>query len=175
MACTRRLHRATTSHEIERQAGRTDSSYRTIWAARQPRAGRPLWCESGGRCAVSDLGGGEQPTADASAASGLPWAGTRNVAVCARGTRDARWKRGDSRTPSASRSSVCLASLRAAWRCASLRQMARRWPVLRNRGARPAARGSRPPRAMIARGRAGAPRRMHAIAQARRASEQARP
>ena len=76
---------------------------------------------------------------------------------------------------SASRSSVCLASLRAAWRCASFRLVARRWPVLRNRGGRPAARGSRPPRAMIARGRAGAPRRVRAIAQARRASGQARP
>jgi hypothetical protein len=51
----------------------------------------------------------------------------------------------------------------------------RRWPVLRNRGGRPAARGSRPPRAMIARARAGAPRRVRAIAQARRASGQARP
>ena len=58
---------------------------------------------------------------------------------------------------------------------ASLRLVARRWPVLRNRGGRPAARGSRPPRAMIARGRAGAPRRVRATAQARRASRQARP
>jgi len=57
----------------------------------------------------------------------------------------------------------------------SLRPIAHRWPVLRNRGGRPAARGSQPPRAMIARGRAGAPRRMRAIAQARRASGQARP
>jgi hypothetical protein len=47
--------------------------------------------------------------------------------------------------------------------------------VLRNRGGRPAVRGSRPPRAMIARGRAGAPRTVHATAQARRASGQARP
>ena len=61
------------------------------------------------------------------------------------------------------------------WRCASLRLVARRWPVLRNRGGRPAVRGSRTPRAMIARGRAGAPRRVRAIAQARRASGQARP
>jgi len=70
---------------------------------------------------------------------------------------------------------VCLASLCAAWRCASLRLVARRWPVLRNRGGRPAARGSRAPRAMIARGRGGAPRRVRATAQARRASRQARP
>ena len=61
------------------------------------------------------------------------------------------------------------------WRCASLRLVARRWPVLRNRGGRPAVRGSRTPRAMIARGRAGAPRRVRATAQARRASRQARP
>jgi len=89
--------------------------------------------------------------------------------------RDARWNKRDGRTPLASRPRVCLVSLRAAWRCTSLRLIARRGPVFTNRGGRPAARGSRPPRAMIAPSRAGAPRRTRAIAQARRASEQARP
>ena len=36
---------------------------------RGSRAARRLWSESGGRGGVSDLGGGEQPTAEASAAS----------------------------------------------------------------------------------------------------------
>jgi hypothetical protein len=50
------------------------------------------WSESGGRGGVSDLGGGEQPTAEASAAStsGSPSARTRNVALRARRPRDAR-------------------------------------------------------------------------------------
>ena len=61
------------------------------------RAARALWSESGGRGGVSDLGGGEQPTAEASAAStsGSPSARTRNVALCARRPRDARWNKSD--------------------------------------------------------------------------------
>jgi hypothetical protein len=57
----------------------------------------PSGSESGGRGGVSDLGGGEQPTAEASAAStsGSPSARTRNVALCARRPRDARWNNGD--------------------------------------------------------------------------------
>ena len=53
---------------------------------RRSRAARALWSESGGRGGVSDLGGGEQLTAEASAASpsGSPSARTRNVALCAR-------------------------------------------------------------------------------------------
>jgi hypothetical protein len=145
---------------------------RTIWAARHPRS-TPLWSESGGRGGVSDLGGGEQPTAEASAAStsGSPSARTRNVALCARRPRDARWNKSGLKDTLG----LTLERLRAARRCISLRPIERRWPVLRNRGGRPPARGSRPPRAMIARGRAGAPRRMCAIARARRASRQARP
>src|SRR5437868_6137636 len=56
------------------------------------RAARPLWSERGGRGGVIDLGGGGQPTAEASAAStsGSPSARTRNVALCARRPRDAR-------------------------------------------------------------------------------------
>ena len=46
-----------------------DCPFRTIWAAPHLRAARALWSESGGRGGVSDLGGGEQPTAEASAAS----------------------------------------------------------------------------------------------------------
>ena len=106
---------------------------------------------------------------------GSPSARDAKCRPCGRRSRDARWNKSDSRTPSASLSSVCLASLPRSRRWASLRPIAHRWPVLRNRGGRPAVRGSRPPRAMIARGRAGAPRRMRAIAQARRASGQARP
>ena len=62
---------------------------RTIWAAPHLRAARPLWSESGGRGGVSDLGGGEQPTAEASAAStsGSPSARTRNVAFALAGPR----------------------------------------------------------------------------------------
>ena len=72
-----------------------DYSFRTIWAAPQPRAARPLWSESGGRGGVSDLGSSEQPTAEASAAStsGSRAARTRNVALCARRPRNARWNR----------------------------------------------------------------------------------
>jgi hypothetical protein len=84
---------------------------------------------------------------------GRPRPGTRNVALRARRPRDARWNKSDSRTPSASPSSVCPASLPRSRRCASLRPIAHRWPVLRNRGGRPAARGSRPPQAMVARPR----------------------
>jgi hypothetical protein len=40
---------------------------RTIWAASHLRAARPLWCENGGRGGVSELGGGEQPTAETAA------------------------------------------------------------------------------------------------------------
>ena len=54
---------------------------------RGSRAARARWCESGGRGGVSDLGGGEQPTAEASAAltSGSPSARTRNVAFALAG------------------------------------------------------------------------------------------
>ena len=165
------------SHDRDADAVVVHDRSRTIWAAPQPRAGRPLWSESGGRGGVSDLGGGEQPTAEACAAStsGPPSARTRNVVPCARRPRDARWNKSDEGPPRPHAPGVCLASLRTAWRCASLRLIAHRWPVLTNRGGRPAARGSRPPRATIARVRAGAPRRTRATAQARRASGQARP
>jgi len=68
----------------------------------------PSWSESGGRGGVSNLGSGEQPIAEASDAStsGWPSARTRNVALCAR-TPAMPDGKGDSRTPSASRSSVC--------------------------------------------------------------------
>ena len=147
-----------------------------LGSAAASRSTAPLvW--SGGRGGVSDLGSGEQPIAEASAAStlGSPSARDAKCRPCGRRSRDARWTKSDSRTPSASPSSVCLASLPRSRRCASLTPIAPRWPVLRNRGGRPTARDSRPPRATIARGRAGAPRRMRAIAQARRASGQARP
>ena len=64
----------------DRQAERDRS--RTISAAPHPRAARPLWFESGRRGGVRDLGGGGQPTAEASAASASrsPLARTRNVA-----------------------------------------------------------------------------------------------
>ena len=88
------------------------------------------------------------------------------------GTKEKRLKDTLGLTPEG----VCPASLRAALSEMCLAQAdSTPWPVLRNRGGRPAVRGSRTPRAMIARGRAGAPRRVHAIAQARRASRQARP
>jgi hypothetical protein len=73
--------------EQRSRASWPDCCNRTIWAALQPRAARPLWCESGGRAGVSELGGGEQPTAEASAAStsGSPSARTRNVAFALAG------------------------------------------------------------------------------------------
>jgi hypothetical protein len=189
---TRSRHIGETGTHIERALPHSDASSddstrsaragvccsRTIWAALHLRAARPLWSESGGRGGVSDLGGGgEQPAAEASAAStsGSPSAGTRNVVLCARRPAMPDGTKAIEGHPRASRSGVCLASLRAVWGCASLRLIARRWPVLRNRGGGAASRGSRPPRAMIARGRAGAPRRTRAIAQARRASRQAHP
>ncbi len=65
LARSRRLQ----ASEQQPSRRRSRSRYRTIWAARQPRAAPPLWSESGGRGGVSDLGGGEQLTAEASAAS----------------------------------------------------------------------------------------------------------
>jgi hypothetical protein len=144
---------------------------------RGSRAARALWSGSGGRGGVGDLGGGGQLTAEASAASrsGSRSARTRNVAFALAGPAMPDGTKAIDGYPRPHARSVCPASLRAAWRCASFRLVARRWPVLRNRGGRPAVRGSRPPRAMIARGRAGAPGRVRAIADARRASGQARP
>jgi hypothetical protein len=109
------------------EPGSRMTGFGTIWAAPHPRAGRPLLFESGGPGGVSDLGGGEQPTAEASAASTSrsPSARTRNVALCARRPRDARWNKSDRRTPLASGPRCGLASLRAAWRCAWLRLIAR--------------------------------------------------
>ena len=166
-------HRLVPASPLKRppDARQSDCCCRTIWAA------RPLWSESGGRGGVSDLGGGEQPTAEASAAStsGSPSARTRSVAFALAGPAmpDGTTAIEGHPRPHARacvrRPSVRLGDVpRSGW-------VARRWPVLRNRRGRPAVRGSRPPRAMIARGRAGAPRRMRAIAQARRASRQARP
>ena len=154
-----------------------DSRFRTIWAAPHLRAARALWSETGGRGGVSDLGGGEQPTAEANVAStsGSPSARTRNVALALGGPAMPDGTKAIEGHPRPHARACVRRPPRAAWRCASLRLIARRWPVLRNRGGRPAARGSRPPRAMIARGRAGAPRTVRAIAQARRASRQARP
>jgi hypothetical protein len=141
------------------------------------RAARLLWSGSGGRGGVSELGGGEQPTAEASAAStsGSPSARTRNVAVCARRPRDAGGTTAFEGHPRASRPSVCPASLGAALEMCLAQAGSAPDPVLGNRGGRPAVPGRRPPRPMIARGRAGAPRTVRAIAQARRASGQARP
>ena len=64
---------------------------------RRCRAARPLWSESGGRGGVSDLGGGERLTGEASAAStsGSRSARTRNVALWARRPRDTRWNKSD--------------------------------------------------------------------------------
>src|SRR5580704_11779713 len=100
-AGTASLRLARGSHDMGADPGDARFPNRTIWAAPQPRAGRPLWSESGGRGGVSDLGGGEQPTAEASAAStsGPPSARTRNVAPCARRTRDARWNKSDEGHP----------------------------------------------------------------------------
>ncbi len=70
--------------------------FRTISAARHPRAARPLWFESGRRGGVSDLGGDGQPTAEGSAASASrsPSARTRNVAIpIARSAESRAWKR----------------------------------------------------------------------------------
>ena len=65
------------------------------------RAGRHVWCESGGRGGVSDVGGGEHPTVEASAAStsGSPSARTRTLALCARRPCDARWNKASKDTP----------------------------------------------------------------------------
>ena len=54
---------ATSGNEPAPRLRLLDCCSRTIWAARQARAARPLWSESGGRGVVSDLSGGEQPTA----------------------------------------------------------------------------------------------------------------
>jgi hypothetical protein len=63
-----------------------DCSFRTIWAAPQPRAAPPLWSESGGRCGVSDLGSREQPIEEAPRRRwGRPRPGTRNVALAVGG------------------------------------------------------------------------------------------
>ena len=67
-------------------AGRRQTAPSGQSGQRRSRAARPLWSESGDRGGVSDLGGGGQLTAEASAAStsGSPSARTRNVALCAR-------------------------------------------------------------------------------------------
>jgi hypothetical protein len=103
------------SHADRASRGRSGFRYRTIWAAPHLSAARPLWSGSGGR---GGAGGGGQPIAEASAAStlGSPSARTRNVVLCAR-TPAMPDGNGDSRTPSASPSRVCPASLRAARRC----------------------------------------------------------
>jgi hypothetical protein len=92
-----RLLRSQTDSDMRPVTGTARACFRTIWAAPRLRAGRLLCCESGGRGGVCDLGGGEQPTAEASAASTSrsPSARTRNVAVCARRPRDARWSKSD--------------------------------------------------------------------------------
>ena len=80
---------------------------------RGSRAARPFWSGSGGRRGVSDLGGGEQPTADASAAStsGRPRPG---VALRSQAPRCPMEQKRLKETPSASRPSVRLGSFRAA-------------------------------------------------------------
>ena len=74
---------------------------RTIWAAPHLRAARPLWSESGRRGGVSDLGGGEQPTPEASAAStsGSALSQDAECRLCARRLRDARWNKSDEGHP----------------------------------------------------------------------------
>jgi len=74
---------------------------RTIWAAPHLRAARPLWSESGRRGGVSDLGGGEQPTPEASAAStsGSALSQDAECRLCARRLRDARWNKTDEGHP----------------------------------------------------------------------------
>jgi hypothetical protein len=63
-------------------AGSPHCRCRTISAAPHPRAAWTVWSESGRQSGVSELDGGEQPTAEASApsASRSPLARTRNVA-----------------------------------------------------------------------------------------------
>ncbi len=83
---------------------------RTIWAAPQPRAARPLWFESGGRGGVSDLAAASSPPrkrrrVDVKAALGQD-AKCRPLRPHA---GDARWKRRLKDTL-ASRPRVCLAS-----------------------------------------------------------------
>jgi hypothetical protein len=116
------------SHHFEVAGAAGGGCFRTISAATHLRAARPLWSQSGSRGGVNDLGGGEQPTAEASAASTArpPSAKTRNVALCARtpAMPDGTCAIAGHPRPH-SRLSVCLASLRAAWRCASLRLIAR--------------------------------------------------
>jgi hypothetical protein len=62
---------------------------RTIWAAPHVRAGRPLWSESDGRGAVSDLGGGEQPTGERAPRRRRGRPGPGVVVAWARRPRDA--------------------------------------------------------------------------------------
>ena len=89
---------------------------------RRTLATRALWSESGRRGGVSDLGGGGQPTADASAAlvSRSPLARTRNVAVAlahAVVTRSERLVRlGTRRERSVGARSFAKTGVRRAWR-----------------------------------------------------------
>ena len=95
---------STVSHELLSSKHKRSSLAGTARTAasgqsrqRRSRAARPLWSGSGGRGGVSDLGGGGQPTAEANLAStsGSRSASTRNVALCARRPRDARWNKSD--------------------------------------------------------------------------------
>ena len=84
-------------HESSRRASGSRAAGIGQSRQRRSRAARPLWSGSGGRGGVSDLGGGGQLIAEASAAltSGSRSARTRNVALCARRPRDARWNKSD--------------------------------------------------------------------------------
>ena len=70
------------SHEHDLWRMANGDRCRTVSAAPHPRTPWPLWSESGRQTGVSDLSGGELPTAEASAAeaSRSPLARTRNVA-----------------------------------------------------------------------------------------------
>jgi hypothetical protein len=72
----------------------------TIWAAPHLRAAPPLWSESGRGGGVSDLGGGEQPTAEGALRRrpGRLRPG-RGMCLCARRPRDARWNKRIERHP----------------------------------------------------------------------------
>jgi hypothetical protein len=140
--------------------------YRTIWAAPQARAVRPLWFESGGR----DRGQRPRPAASSPPRKQAPRRRQgrprperecRPFAPARRRCPVEKAIQGHPRPHAEGVSGVRPRGLEMCLGQADSTPMA----VLRNRGGRPAARGSRPPRAMIARVRAGAPRRMRAIAQ----------
>ena len=110
-----RLLRWRRGSDLRARTGAACDCSRTISAAPHPRAARPLWSERGRRGPVSDLGGGGQPTAQASAASASrsPLARTRNVAnAIAQPDRTDRRKRSCSAADAHSRSVQSASSRR---------------------------------------------------------------